>query len=429
MIYVFWIRFFLTTKTIMFLLILSRRFNVHRRPIMIYDTSQRCNSLINLNTLHNLKGLFRFMSNNVFASRLNLPLSDNSVKKYLDYLSDTYQSNQWKENNFVKMIDIKSVAVTLEDRINIKENVKYLKDLGKEDEEMKRLAQEEEVIYKKQLDDLDEKLLNIILYDLDKENYNNIILEISAGVGGQEAMLFVEDLYKMYLGYADYLGIEHELLELDKSENGIRHTSILLKGNLAFKKFRYEGGVHRVQRIPKTEKSGRMHTSTVSVAILPEPTDIETNLNHKDLKIETMRSSGAGGQHVNTTDSAVRITHCPTGITVCCETQRSQIKNKEIALLKLKTILYQQELNKQIGIVSEMRKKQMGLKFRNEKIRTYNYNQDRITDHRLENGTMHNLKLFMTGGEELEKLEGILHSNIQMKILVEMINKLESKTN
>ncbi|XP_035732857.1 peptide chain release factor 1-like, mitochondrial isoform X3 [Vespa mandarinia] len=388
MIYVFWIRFFLTTKTIMFLLILSRRFNVHRRPIMIYDTSQRCNSLINLNTLHNLKGLFRFMSNNVFASRLNLPLSDNSVKKYLDYLSDTYQSNQWKENNFVKMIDIKSVAVTLEDRINIKENVKYLKDLGKEDEEMKRLAQEEEVIYKKQLDDLDEKLLNIILYDLDKENYNNIILEISAGVGGQEAMLFVEDLYKIY-----------------------------------------EGGVHRVQRIPKTEKSGRMHTSTVSVAILPEPTDIETNLNHKDLKIETMRSSGAGGQHVNTTDSAVRITHCPTGITVCCETQRSQIKNKEIALLKLKTILYQQELNKQIGIVSEMRKKQMGLKFRNEKIRTYNYNQDRITDHRLENGTMHNLKLFMTGGEELEKLEGILHSNIQMKILVEMINKLESKTN
>ncbi|XP_047356789.1 peptide chain release factor 1-like, mitochondrial isoform X2 [Vespa velutina] len=387
MIYIFWIRFFLTTKTIMFLLILSRRFNFHRRPIMIYDTSQRCNSLINLNTLHNLKGLFRFMSNNVFASRLNLPLSDNSIKKYLDYLSDTYQSNQWKENNFVKMIDIKSVASTLEDRINIKENVKYLEDLGKEDEEMKRLAQEEEVIYKKQLDDLDEKLLNIILYDLDKENYNNIILEISAGVGGQEAMLFVEDLYKIY-----------------------------------------EGGVHRVQRIPKTEKFGRMHTSTVSVAVLPEPTDIETNLNHKDLKIETMRSSGAGGQHVNTTDSAVRITHCPTGITVCCETQRSQIKNKEIALLKLKTILYQQELNKQIGIVSEMRKKQMGLGFRNEKIRTYNYNQDRITDHRLENGTMHNLKSFMTGGEELEELEGILHSNIQMKILVEMINKLESKT-
>lgn len=293
---------------------------------------------------------------------------------------------------------------------------------------MKRLAQEEEVMYKKQLDDLDEKLLNIILYDLDKENYDNIILEISAGVGGQEAMLFVEDLYKMYIGYANYLEIEHELLELDKSENGIRHASILLKGNLAFKKFRHEGGVHRVQRVPKTEKSGRIHTSTVSVAILPEPTDIETNLNHKDLKIETMRASGAGGQHVNTTDSAVRITHCPTGISVTSESQRSQLKNKEIAFLKLKTILYQQELNKQIGIVSEMRKKQMGLGFRNEKIRTYNYNQDRITDHRLENGTIHNLKSFMTGGIELEKLEDILQSNIQMKILTEMINKLESKT-
>ncbi|XP_043672471.1 peptide chain release factor 1-like, mitochondrial [Vespula pensylvanica] len=411
----------------MFLLFLSR-FNVYSKRIIIYDTSQRC-TLINLNILHNLKGMVRFMSNNVFASRLNLPLSDNSIRKYLDYLSDVYQNDQWKENNFVKMINIRSMAGMLEERINIMENVKYLQDIGKEDEEMKKLAREEEATYKQQLDDLDEKLLNVILFDLDKENYNNTILEISAGVGGQEAMLFVEDLYKMYLGYADYLGIEYELLELDKSEScGVRHTSILLKGNLAFKKFRHEGGVHRVQRIPKTEKSGRMHTSTVSVAILPEPTDIEINLNHKDLKIETMRASGAGGQHVNTTDSAVRITHCPTGIAVTCETQRSQLKNKEIALLKLKTILYQQELNKQIGIVSEMRKKQMGLGLRNEKIRTYNYNQDRITDHRVENGTMHNLKSFMTGGVELEELEGILQSNIQKKILADMINKVESKT-
>ncbi|KAL2728748.1 hypothetical protein V1478_006380 [Vespula squamosa] len=413
----------------MFLLTLSRRFNVYRRRTTIYDTLQRCSSLINLNILHNLKGLVRFMSNNVFASRLNLPLSDSSIRKYLDYLSDAYQSNQWEENNFSKMINIRSITDMLEERINIMENVKYLQELGKEEKEMKNLAQKEEMTYKQQLDNLDEKLLNVILFDLDKKDYNNIILEISAGIGGQEAMFFVEDLYKMYLGYANYLGIEYELLEVDKSEShGVRHTSILLKGNLAFKKFRHEGGVHRVQRIPKTEKSGRMHTSTASVVILPEPTDIEIDLNHKDLKIETMRASGAGGQHVNTTDSAVRITHCPTGIVVTCETQRSQRKNKDIALLKLKTILYQQELDKQIGIVSKMRKKQMGLRLRNEKIRTYNYNQDRITDHRLENGTMHNLKSFMTGGVELEQLEGILQSNMQKKILAEMINKLESKT-
>ncbi|KAI4472421.1 hypothetical protein M0802_016840 [Mischocyttarus mexicanus] len=291
---------------------------------------------------------------------------------------------------------------------------------------MKKLTEEEEVMYKEQLNDLDEKLLNRILYDLDKDDYNNVIIELSAGVGGQEAMLFVEDLYKMYINYADYLGIEHELLEFNRSEKGgCRYISILLKGNLAYKKFRCEGGVHRVQRVPETEKLGRMHTSTVSVAIVPEPSDIEINLNSKDLKIETMRASGAGGQHVNTTNSSVRITHCPTGVAVTCETQRSQLKNKNIALLKLKTILHQQELNKQIGIVSDIRKKQMGLKMRNEKIRTYNYNQDRITDHRLENGTMHNLKSFITGGAELEELGDRLQNDMQRKILIDIINNSE----
>ncbi|XP_043503025.1 peptide chain release factor 1-like, mitochondrial [Polistes fuscatus] len=407
----------------------SQRFNIYRKSVIIYETLQRCNScLIDLNRFNNLKGLFRLLSSNALPSRLNLPISDNSIRKYLDYLSDVYKSNRWKENNLFQMIDVRSMSDILNERINIIENIQNLQELGKEDEEMKKLAKEEEVMYKEQLNDLDEKLLNRIWYDLDKENYNNIIFELSAGVGGTEAMLFVEDLYKMYIRYANYLGIEYELLEFDKTDKGgLRHTSILLKGNLAYKKFRYEGGVHRVQRIPETEKSGRMHTSTVSVAVTPEPTDIEINLNPKDLKIETMRASGAGGQHVNTTDSAVRITHCPTGVMVTCETQRSQLKNKEIALLKLKTMLYQQELNKQIGIASDMRKKQMGLRLRNEKIRTYNYNQDRITDHRLENGTMHNLKLFMAGGAELEELGDRLQNDMRVKILIDIINSLESE--
>ncbi|KAI4487597.1 hypothetical protein M0804_005746 [Polistes exclamans] len=413
----------------MILSICSQRFNIYRKSVIIYETLQRCNScLIDLNRFNNLKGLFRLLSSNALPLRLNLPISNNSIRKYLDYLSDVYKSNRWKENNLFQIIDVRSMSDILNERINIIENIKNLQELGKEDEEMKKLAEEEEVMYKEQLNDLDEKLLNRIWYDLDKENYSNIIFELSAGVGGTEAMHFVEDLYKMYIRYANYLGIEYELLEFDKTDKGgLRHASILLKGNLAYKKFRYEGGVHRVQRIPETEKSGRMHTSTVSVAVTPEPTDIEINLNPKDLKIETMRASGAGGQHVNTTDSSVRITHCPTGVMVTCETQRSQLKNKEIALLKLKTMLYQQELNKQIGIVSDMRKKQMGLRLRNEKIRTYNYNQDRITDHRLENGTMHNLKLFMTGGAELEELGDRLQNDMQVKILIDIINSLESK--
>ncbi|KAK2575604.1 hypothetical protein KPH14_011310 [Odynerus spinipes] len=361
-------------------------------------------------------------------SHLNLPLSDKSVQKYLDHLSDAYRKHSWNENNFSKIINVRSIANSLEERINIKEDLKQLQDLAKEDEDMKKLAQAEEATYRKRLDDLEQKLLQLILHDLHKGSYSNVILEITAAVGGQESMLFVKDLYEMYLGYADNLGIEHETLELDRADRGgIRHVSILLKGNLAFEQFRYEGGVHRVQRIPETEKSGRIHTSTASVAILPEPTDIEINLNEKDLKIETMRASGAGGQHVNTTDSAVRITHCPSGISVTCETQKSQIKNKQIALLKLRTRLYENELNKQIGIISELRKKQMGLGMRNEKIRTYNYNQDRITDHRIENGTMHNLKSFLAGGAELDKLVNLLRDNTKKQILVHLIKNLEKE--
>lgn len=346
----------------------------------------------------------------------------------MDYLSDVYQQNSWKENDFSKMIDIKSVAKILDERINIREDVKHLQDLVKEDEEMKKLAHTEEATYKNHLDNLDQTLIEIILHDIGKENYKNVILEITAGVGGQEAMLFTKDLYEMYLGYANYLGIESETLELDTSDKGgVRHASILLRGNLAFEKFRYEGGVHRVQRVPETEKSGRVHTSTASVAILPEPTDIEIQLKEKDLKIDTMRASGAGGQHVNKTDSAVRMTHLPTGTVVTCESQRSQTKNKEIALLKLRTLLYENELNKQVGAITDLRKKQMGLGMRNEKIRTYNYNQDRITDHRIENGTMHNLKTFMTGGVELEELAERLWKNTQKQILIDILQKIENK--
>lgn len=300
--------------------------------------------------------------------------------------------------------------------------------VGQQDVEMKTLAKEEEALYKERLNELDERLLDMILTEVYKNLYTDIIVEITAGVGGQEAMLFVKDLYDMYIGYAKYLGLDIEIIDMEISDTkGIRHASIMISGDQA-NKFQHEGGVHRVQRIPATEKSGRVHTSTASVAVLPVPSEIQIAINDKDLKIETKRSSGAGGQHVNTTDSAVRILHLPSGLSVTCEIHRSQIKNKTMAMNKLRSILYEQQLNKQTSITSELRQKQMGMGFRNEKIRTYNYNQDRVTDHRLgQNGTLNNLMEFMEGGAALEELEVRLYNHIRMKTLLEIIKKFETR--
>lgn len=292
---------------------------------------------------------------------------------------------------------------------------------------MKKLVEEEEALYKEQLNKLESRLLNIILMNACQENYKTVIIEITAGVGGQEAMLFVRNLYEMYIGYANYLGLDHDVIDIDINDNnGIRNVSIMLSGN-EVSKLKYEGGVHRVQRIPVTEKSGRVHTSTASVAVLPAPSDIEIAIHEKDLKIETKRASGAGGQHVNTTDSAVRITHLPTGLFVTCQTQRSQIQNKQTALTKLRSMLYEQQLTKNTTFINKLRKKQMGAGLRNEKVRTYNYNQDRITDHRLQNGTLYNLQEFLQGGAKLEELENRLHNDMQMKMLLEIVEKLETQ--
>lgn len=299
--------------------------------------------------------------------------------------------------------------------------------LVKQDVEMKKLAEEEEALYKKQLNELDQRLLNTILANMCNESYNNIIVEITAGVGGQEAMLFVKDLFDMYMGYAKYLGLNYEVIDMEITDNnGFRHVSVVISGD-EVSKFRHEGGVHRVQRIPATEKMGRIHTSTASVAILPAPSDVEIVINDKDLKVETKRASGAGGQHVNTTDSAVRITHVPSGLSVTCQVHRSQGKNKEMAMMKLRSVLYEKQLNKQTSFTTELRRKQMGLGLRNEKIRTYNYTQDRVTDHRLQNGTLHNLVGFMQGGAALEELENKLQQDTQKKMLLEVIKKLETR--
>ncbi|KAL0134725.1 hypothetical protein PUN28_001480 [Cardiocondyla obscurior] len=397
-----------------------------------FDSYWRYLKLVNRIQCHELHA--RSLTNFVFALRtfcnthVRLNIVGNETKKFLDYLTNEYKNQSWRDNNFINFINLNSSCDLLKERIQLVENIQNLHELGQQDKEMEKLVAEEEALYIKQLNELDERLLDEILANLYKESYSSIIIELTAGVGGQEAMLFVKDLYNMYIGYSKYLGLNAEVIDIEFTDNmGIRHASIAISG-AQLDKFRYEGGVHRVQRVPVTERLGRVHTSTVSVAVLPVPSEIQITINEKDLKIETKRSSGAGGQHVNTTDSAVRITHLPSKLSASCETQRSQVKNKKVAMDKLKSLLYQQQLNKQTSFLSELRQKQMGMGFRNEKIRTYNYNQDRVTDHRLDqNGTLYNLTEFMQGGAALEKLENKLYDEIRKKTLLEIIKKLKTQ--
>lgn len=290
---------------------------------------------------------------------------------------------------------------------------------------MKKLGQDEFTAYQESLNKLDEEILEALADSIGKDYCRDVMFEITAGVGGQEAMLFCSDLFKMYQGYFEYQGFTYQPLDVDKESgiDGIRHATILVSGDRAFELLRHEGGVHRVQRIPATERAGRVHTSTVTVAVLPQPTELEINLPEKDLKIETKRSTGAGGQSVNKTESAVRIVHLPTGIAVEAQSERAQIQNKRIALLKLRSKLYEIQMNDQKSTTAAMRKKQRGMSQRNEKIRTYNFSQDRITDHRISNGTMHNLKVFMEGGEDLKDLQEKLQNHFQLKVLQEAIEK------
>ncbi|XP_057337283.1 peptide chain release factor 1-like, mitochondrial [Microplitis mediator] len=367
----------------------------------------------------------RILGCNNFCTKLDISVTDKNVKKYIKSITKAYKYKSKDDELLTSIVSTREVVTMLDNRLHIEENIKSLEELGQNDEEMKKLGQEEYADYQETLNRLDEELIEAIADHVGRDNCRDIIFEITAGVGGQEAMLFAADLLNMYQGYFEYLGFTQQQLDIDKETGigGMRHASILVSGDGAYELLRHEGGVHRVQRIPATERAGRMHTSTVTVAVLPQPTELEVNLMDKDLKIETKRSSGAGGQSVNKTESAVRIVHLPTGIAVEAQSQRTQIQNKQIALLKLRTKIYDMQLNEQKSTSDAMRRKQRGMSQRNEKIRTYNFSQDRITDHRISNGTMHNLKGFMEGGEGLESLQKILQRNFQLKLLQEAIDK------
>jgi len=267
------------------------------------------------------------------------------------------------------------------------------------DPEMVALLEEEIKTCKEQRNVLDESL-KILLLPKDVNDDKNVIIEIRAGAGGDEAALFAGELVRMYSMYAERHRWKTEMLSLNEMElGGVKEAVFMIQGVGAYSKLKYESGVHRVQRVPETESQGRVHTSTVTVAVLPELEEVEFEILDKDLKIDTYRSSGAGGQHVNKTESAIRITHLPTGIIVACQDERSQLKNRERAMTILKSKLYDYYQGQKEKEYADTRKSQVGTGDRSERIRTYNFPQGRMTDHRI-NFTAYNLLEFMNGDIE-----------------------------
>ncbi len=231
----------------------------------------------------------------------------------------------------------------------------------------------------------------------DPNDSRNVIFEIRAGAGGEEAALFAAVLFRMYSAYAERQGWRTELVDFNETElGGYKEVVFMIEGRGAFSRLKFESGVHRVQRVPVTESGGRIHTSTVTVAVLPEADDVEVNINPNDLEIDTFRASGAGGQHVNRTDSAIRITHKPSGLVVTCQDQRSQYKNKDQAMAVLKARLLELERSRQAGSIATDRRSQVGTGDRSERIRTYNYHQGRVTDHRI-GLTLYRLDTILSG--------------------------------
>jgi peptide chain release factor 1 len=265
------------------------------------------------------------------------------------------------------------------------------------DEDMKEMLKEELASAKKRVEELEQKL-KILLLPKDPNDDKNVIVEIRAGAGGDEAALFAAEIYRMYVHYAESQRWKVELLSVDEiGIGGMKEVNFMINGQGAYSRMKYESGVHRVQRVPETESGGRIHTSTISVAVMPEvEDDIDIVIEDKDIRIDVMRASGNGGQCVNTTDSAVRLTHYPTGIVVYSQTEKSQIQNKAKAFAILKAKLYDMEQQQRHDTEAEMRRSQIGTGDRSEKIRTYNFPQGRVTDHRI-NLTLYKLDKIMNG--------------------------------
>lgn len=324
-------------------------------------------------------------------NELNTRLYDPAVVSNPEEYNKTIREFKEVENIALKYSEYKSAVKKEEEAI-------LFLDENNIDNDLKELAQEELSEAQKDKERLTEEL-KILLIPKDPNDERNVIIEIRGGAGGEEAALFCSVLYRMYTMYAEKKGFKTETLNANETElGGYKEISFIVNGFGAFSRFKFESGVHRVQRVPETESQGRIHTSTVTVAVLPEAEDVEVEINPSDLKIDTFRSSGAGGQHINKTESAIRITHIPTGVVVECQDERSQYKNKDKAMKVLKSRLLQAKQQEQHDNVAQERKNQVGTGDRSERIRTYNYPQGRVTDHRI--------------GLTLYKIDDILNGNL-----------------
>ena len=314
-----------------------------------------------------------------------------------------------------KLIKLSKERANLQDIVSAYENyVKLMRDLkGNEeiletsdDKELKELAKTElEELYEKR-DSLEEKI-KLLLVPKDPDDDKGVIVEVRAGTGGEEAGLFAGDLFRMYSRYAETRGWKQEMIDInDTGIGGVKEVVFSLEGNGVYGDLKYESGVHRVQRVPETEASGRVHTSAASVVVMPEVEDVQVDIDQNDLRIDVYRSGGAGGQNVNKVETAIRITHLPTGIVVQCQDERSQLKNRQKALKVLKSRLYDLKRQEKENEIAEQRKSMVKSGDRSDKIRTYNYPQNRVTDHRI-GLTLYNLSNIMEGDldEMIEKLK------------------------